>query len=736
MQTNLPSRDLVLIGAGHTNMHVARMWRMRPISDVRLTIISPFSRATYSGMLPGTLAGLYEPHEMEIDLYRFGASCGARIIIEEVTGFDPDAKQIHFADRPSLRYDIASIGIGSVPNTSHVLADNAAALSIKPMATFLNRLNNQLQRLQAGRSGDDPLSICVIGAGAAGVEVTLCLQTYIASRSHVARFCLVDSGEEILKGYLPNTRQLARRELERREVAVHSGRRVSESLGSELALDDGTKLPADVVITATSATPPQVLEQFQLPRCEDGFLAVRPTLQSTENDDVFVVGDTASFVDNPVPKAGVYAVRQGPVLWQNIQRRLQRQTLRPFQPQRGFLSLLATGDGKAIGQYRGRSFHNRLAWKWKDYIDRKFMRMYQDYRPMAMQQPAANSPEPPAMRCRGCGGKVGGNVLSAALERLQIPSSEFVRQGLDHPDDAALLNPQAAPVEVVSVDFFQAFMDDPYLVGRVAALNALSDIWAMGGTPRGAMAMVTIPAGKPPQQVDALTQLLAGGLREFSAVDVALLGGHTTEGDELMVGYTVLGDLGGNEPLTKAGLTPGERLILTKPLGSGVLLAGHAQALCRGEWIDEMLAGMLRANHAAVGIARKFQATAVTDVTGFGLAGHLLEMLDASGVGAELSLAALPQLSGFEELSSQGVRSSLDPANRLSEDQIKVETPKLRALAGYQALFDPQTSGGILMGIPAAVAQDCLTDLADAGFKSASVVGTVTTKSGILTVCQ
>ena len=150
MQPSLPSRDLVLIGAGHTNLHIVRMWRMHAVPDVQLTLISSFSRATYSGMLPGTLAGLYTPDEMEIDLHRLCASCGARLLVEEVVGFDPQTRRIRFAERPPARYDVAAIGIGSVPGGAW--HNQPEILSIKPMATFLHRLETRLQTLTSSPS--------------------------------------------------------------------------------------------------------------------------------------------------------------------------------------------------------------------------------------------------------------------------------------------------------------------------------------------------------------------------------------------------------------------------------------------------------------------------------------------------------------------------------------------------------------------------------------------------------
>src|SRR5262249_33460868 len=144
MDASLPSRDLILIGAGHTNLHVVRMWRMQPIPDVRLTLISPFGRATYSGMLPRTLPGLYPPDDMGIDLVPFTQSCGVRPILDGAIGLEPEIRRVLFADRPPVRYDAASIGIGSNPGQRELWADNPAVLSIKPMATFRNRFERRL----------------------------------------------------------------------------------------------------------------------------------------------------------------------------------------------------------------------------------------------------------------------------------------------------------------------------------------------------------------------------------------------------------------------------------------------------------------------------------------------------------------------------------------------------------------------------------------------------------------
>jgi selenide,water dikinase len=706
MDERLASRDIVLIGAGHTNMHIVRMWKMAPIPDTRLTLISPFSRATYSGMLPGTLAGLYEPDEMAIDLYRFAAPNGVRVIIEEVVGLDPDRRRVNFANRPPIRFDVASVGIGSVPAGADRWASCAAFLPIKPMATFGDRFKTRLDDLQKSKPKkgiEEPLQVVVVGGGAAGVEVTLCLEARLPTQGLAAQATLVDSGDTVLRGYLPGTIRRVTDHFARRQIAIRSNVRVANVADDCVKLSDGTAIDADIVVWATGATPPALIENISLAKGDDGFLAVRDTLQTIDDKPVFAVGDSATLIDSPVRKSGVYAVREGPFLWENLQRFLSGQTLKPYVPQPGFLSLLADGEGGSFLDYKGISTHGRWAWQLKDHIDRKFMRMYQKYESMEdMPVPASRSrreDQPrPTMRCRGCGGKAGAGVLRAALERIGEEHPSRQHNAVKHPEDAAMLDPKS-PAEMITIDFFQGFMDDPWLVGRVAALNSLSDIWATGGKPTQALAMVQLQEGEPRQQTELLYQVLSGSLYEFDRCGVELLGGHTTESAELTVGFTVMGTLDGKPALLKSDAKPGDVLILTKALGTGTLLAGIPQARTRGEWVDSLLASMLKSNEAASVVAREVETNAVTDVTGFGLAGHLLEILDASNLDADIRLSDLPLLPGARELLEEGLESTLAPANREVAIRTKCSDDRMTSLPEFAALFDPQTSGGLLLSV-------------------------------------
>ena len=725
MRNKLPTRDVVLIGAGHTNMHVARMFRMAPIHGVRLTIVSSFSRATYSGMLPGTLAGLYTAEDMEIDLWRLAAPSGIRVIIDEATSVDADKRRIHFASRPPIRFDIASIGIGSVPMGCGDWVSEAAFLPVKPMATFRDRLEARLADLATQSDFTRPIRAVVVGGGAAGTEISFCLHAFLTERGLPAEITLVDGATDILRGYEAKTQRKVCSQFEKRGIRLELGKRVTGVADDAVELNGQCHLDADIVLWATAASAPPLLENVNLPKADDGFLAVRSTLQTTGDRAVFVVGDSATLVNSPVRKAGVYAVRQGPVLWQNIRRMLKDQPLLAYQPQKDFLSLLADGTGRAFVDFQGMAGYGRWAWKLKDYIDRKFMRMYQSYEPMAMPTQHSAGPELPEMRCRGCGGKAGAGVLTAALEQLakDSPSPES-HSALSGPEDAAMLKPDVTQADLVSVDFFQAFMDDPWLVGRVAALNSLSDIWAMGARPFGAMAMVQVEEGSPRQQTELLYQVLSGAVHEFSKSEVELLGGHTTEASELTVGFTILGSLDGGKPLKKKGLKPGHLLILTKPLGTGVLLAGIPQALTRGEWVDSMLASMLKSNQLAASLARQHGCVALTDVTGFGLAGHLLEMLDASQATAALSLSKIPLLPGFVELAEAGVESTLAPANRELAARMTWNSDELATAPQATALCDPQTSGGLLIAVDGDNAKAILGSLSEADMQG-QVIGSV-----------
>jgi selenide,water dikinase len=295
--------------------------------------------------------------------------------------------------------------------------------------------------------------------------------------------------------------------------------------------------------------------------------------------------------------------------------------------------------------------------------------------------------------CGGCAAKVGADLLARVLGRLEIPPREGVLIGLDQPDDAAVFVTPPGTVAVATTDAFPPFTDDLYLVGRVAAANAASDLYAMGAEGAAAIALVCLPEGNPRRQELQLEHVLRGALRTLESLQIPLVGGHTIAGEQALVGFSMHGFANPEHILRKSGARPGDCLVLSKALGTGVVLAAARAGFADTEWVEETHRSMLRANRAVMHILRAHAVHACTDVSGFGLMGHLAEMLGASSATAHLDATAVPALPGARELLDNGWRSSFHATN---------ERAQANGSVGGIAplLIDPQTSGGLLAAVP------------------------------------
>lgn len=702
-------KEIVLVGGGHAHVHVLRAFGMRPDPAVRLTLIARDLETPYSGMLPGHVAGLYARDDIHIDLQRLARATGTRLIHAEAVGLDRAAKRVLLRGRPPIAYDLVSLDTGIVPAMDAI--DGAAdhALPVKPIGSFLDRFDALLVRCAAP---DGPRHVAVVGGGAGGVELLLSVRTRLraAARDPDAfTFRLVTDGD-LLPGHNVAVRAAFARVLRRRGIAVTVNRRVTAVRADRLVLDDGADLPCDAALVVTAAAPPPWFRATGLALDTGGFVAVTPTLQSANDADVFAVGDCAAMIESPREKAGVFAVRQGPPLARNLRARAHDRPLTAYRPQRRYLALISTGERHAIASRGGWKAEGDWLWRLKDVIDRRFMAMYRDLPAMVMPAMPADDD----MRCGGCAAKIGPAPLAAALDRLG---------GVVPRDDAAILPaPADGRLLVQTVDFFRDFVGDPYVFGQIAASHALNDVFAMGGTPHHALAIVTVPPGRASDTAETLYQVLAGAKTVLDAEDVQLAGGHSGEGAHLACGFSVTGLVAAHRVLRKAGLRPGDALVLTRPLGTGILFAADMRAQARAPWIEAALAEMCRSNRAAMAALLAHGVTAATDVSGFGLVGHLVEMLSASRVAAVLDVAAVPAYAGALELAARGIASTLLPEN-LANDSF-VAGPLTDAQKAL--LFDPQTAGGLLAGVPADRAEACVAALRDAGHAGATVIGHVT----------
>ncbi len=703
-------KDLRLIGGGHSHIAVIKKLGMRPIPGIRVTLISNNTLAPYSGMLPGLIAGHYTFEDCHIDLRKLCQWAGVQFVCSEVQRIDPIARQIYCHQYPSLRYDLLSINVGSQPALTEIKNATVHGHPIKPIKQFLQNWRQWLESAQASRQ---PKQVVVIGGGAAGVEILLAMHYKLCNTTAIhADFTLICADQNILSAHNERVQEFFQHHLQTLGIRIVCGKHVISVTERQLALNDDTTLNYDFSAWAIHASAQPWLAESGLECDGRGFIQVDQYLRSISHPDIFAAGDSAAFMPMPLPKAGVYAVRQGPILAKNIVAQLENRQLSPFKPQRRFLSLITTGKRYAIAS-RGALFaRGKWVWVWKNHIDRAFMARFNP-QPMVNTDNSSNTNE--SMRCGGCGAKVSSNILQIVLSQLDIQPHPDITSGPG--DDAAIINICADTRWLQSVDFFRSLIDDPYLLGRIAAIHSLGDIYAMGGIPHSALVTAVIPYGSEPIMQETLLHLMRGVLETLKAENTALIGGYSGEGPEIAIGLTVNGTLSSSEALTKSGLTPGDSLILTKPIGNGVLLAANMAARCKGLWLDQALAYMLQSNLAAATILRSCAARSCTDVTGFGLLGHLQEMLLASRCSASLSMDAIPIMEGAQQCSLQSIQSILYAANK--------QASRCQYYTGqhpnYPLLFDPQTAGGLLAGIPAERTDECLHALSTAGYTSAQI---------------
>ena len=723
---------------------------MEPPKDARLMVVLDRSVAVYSGMVPGFVAGDYTLSELEIDVLPLARRAKAGVILAAATDLDPVRKEIQIEGRPPLRFDFASLDVGSTVRGLDLPGVAEHALATRPIGRFVREVD---ARIDALKSLDRPPRIVLVGGGAAGTELAFTLEARLRSAGLAPQISVISGGATLLGSAAPALQKLVQSEARTRGIEIITERRVArvETTGVLFEVRGSDAGPerqdADLVIWATGAAPvafPRDQSVTRLSRDATGFIEIRSTLQTVGFDDVFAVGDCARLIDHAwVPRAGVYAVRQGPTLDQNLRARLDGKKLETYRPQRDFLALLHLGHGRAVGSKWGRAFASASTLRLKDWIDRRFMERFQVLDEHGRPRPklaklgamdAGSDSEHPQvgdsvghseneMACGGCAAKLGAAPLTAALAELpKAPHDDSVVLGLDARDDVAATRASDGTTTLHNVDVIRAFCDDPWLVGRVAASNALSDLFAKGGIPRHAQAVIGLPDVAPEAAQEILFQTLSGLRQTLDECGVSLLGGHTTIGDALTAGLSVTGDgPPADKLLRQAGAEVGDLILLTQPIGTGVLLAADMQGLALGEWIAPVQAAMQHTNQVGGQLAAEGEVHAATDVTGFGLAGHLLTLLDPDGRVAALDREAIEFFEGARALFTRGLRSTAHPANRTGFSNRVVGATEM----DEAWLFDPQTAGGLLLCAPAETAARLGQAFTDAGEPPVHAIGRI-----------
>ena len=369
-------KQLLLIGGGHSHVEVIRQFARRPVAEICITLVSPSTHTPYSGMLPGLIAGHYSFRQCHIDLPALARTADCRYVAAAINGVHADSGLAFCDNGETLAYDIASIDIGSTPATLGIAGATRHGLKVKPTEHFLREWDKIVKRAAHG-SLPEGFRIVVAGGGAAGVEVLLSVQhRLLRSGFTTGRYALVTDGNDLLPGHNEKTRGYFHRILKERGVAVHLGQAVVAVTRDAIVSASGQKIDADLVIWATGAAPAMWPDACDLAVDERGFIRVDQTLQVIGRPNLFASGDIASMEHFPRPRSGVYAVRQGPPLFENLRCALEERPLHRYQPQPLALALISTGNRYAVAS-RGRLFaRGAWMWRWKDWIDRRFMKRY------------------------------------------------------------------------------------------------------------------------------------------------------------------------------------------------------------------------------------------------------------------------------------------------------------------------------------------------------------------------
>ena len=694
---------LVLAGGGHSHALVLRRWAMKPSKRPHqlITLVSRTSTALYSGMVPGLIAGVYQRDQVAVDLRDLADQAGVALVVAEITGLDLQNQQLQLNQRPALPYEHLSLNLGAV--TSNSSEPTPGLVPIKPLEPALAFLADQDEQMGKPAVASSPFQ--VVGSGLAAVE------TVFALRQRWPRRPL------LLRIHPAKLKPALKRALQEASIQLIETRN----------LDPTNQLETAAGLLCTGSQAPQWLTSSGLPCCPNsGRIRTEVSLQVIGQPKLFAAGDCAVIKAHPRAPSGVWAVRAAAPLARNLEAACEARPLRRWRPQRQALQLLggfnkgqptawALRGSRLVGPHP-------LLWRLKAIIDARFMAMFRRSRSMDSAE---------TMACRGCAAKLAAGPLESALQQAGIATLGT------NPEDAAVLPlgtaAGSAPV-LQSVDGFPALVSDPWLNGRLTALHACSDLWACGARVLAAQAVVTLPQATESAQESLLAQTLAGIRSALDPQGAQLIGGHTLEARDGLVqpplsrSVQVVLSVSGQAVETfwpKAGLQAGDRLLLSRPLGTGVLFAAAMAGATPAPALDLALEQMGRSQHVLLEELLALQTKhpnaihAATDITGFGLLGHLGEMLRNTGLNVVLNGHEIPALPGALSLLAKGYASSLAPANRRAWRLLDNGSVNLQ-LAGidpgskqHQALLellvDPQTCGPLLISVEADIAQQLTT---------------------------
>ena len=697
------AHELILMGGGHSHLSVIKYFAMNPIPGLGITLVSKNITAAYSGMMPGYIAGTYNENEIQINLSNLCQYAHVRLIAQEVLAIDAEKQYIELKNQRKIKYDTLSINIGGEPSLNQIKGAKKFAYPIKPISNLINQIKLLKQKFSKTKNAE----IIIIGGGAGGIEIALSVNNFLSDFKNIEKKKITIISKN--KSLIPNHNFLAQQSLIKylikQEINFITDDKVIEVKKNKILTKKGLIIKSNLNLLVTSISPPKWLSFSNLPLTNDGFIKVNEYLQLNEYKNIFAAGDISSMEKHNLPKAGVFAVRQGPILAKNLHSHIIKKQLTRYKPQKTFLSLIGNGKDFAIASWWKLSLSGKFLWTLKNYIDRSFIKKFNDLpemkdfkkalpHPNLLSNKNLNDPNLAEMKCLGCGSKTAWEALNKAIQEkslsMQLNKNKSPLSNIDIGNDASVIKVKSGCEIVQSVDVISAIVDDPYELSKIALLHAISDLIASAATPYSAEAIFILPPGIEKIQSRVISELLDGAQNILLDHKMKLTGGHTLEGNELQVGFAVTGFRKKNFKFKGPSL--GDNLILTKKLGIGIILAGKMRGLANYNDYIKALKLMHQSNQNAGEVLIKNNVSSITDVTGYGLARHALNLSKPYGV--KMNFDNLPILSGALDLIKKGIISSLSDSNRKASNfsDFKNNDPK-------NIIFDPQTSGGLLASV-------------------------------------
>ena len=682
MRQTYLSKQLVLIGGGHANVQVLRKLCMSEYMGLNIILISEDYKAIYSGMTPGYIKKFYSLEDISIDLQRLCFNAGATFIKDKVINLDTENQKIYLKDNPSVSFDILSINSGSISNNRITNLNNEPKIiSVKPISSLIANLSH----IDSLVENSSRKKVSIVGGGVAAFELSFAL--YKRYNGNISL--------NIISSTLLAEKNLNISTINRlKKIAKNLGinliyNQVITINNSEIALDNEDKIQSDCVLLSTGASLPDWLEKSDLEKTEN-FIAVNHQLQSLNHINIFVTGDAATIKNYKRPKSGVMAVRQGESLKENLFLFLLKKQLKKFKPQNNWLYLIGTHKNSAVLNYFNFSFSGNWCWQLKKIIDLNFMRKFSFSEQNDMNKKIYNlnnlKDDTLKMYCQGCGSKVSKNTL------INFLSNQNNNKELS--DSTEIKFEQSAVLQ--TIDHIKLFKSiNPYDFGIISYLHSQNDILSAGGSVHSLSVSIGVPFSENLVESFYLEYFMRGIQIEASKDDAYLAAGHSYQTEEPAVTITMNGSI--KQQSKKYLANEGNLIYLSKPLGSGYLLAAYFQnsQLLSISDFEKLLKYLKTSNDSAAKSGFSYGSQLMTDISGFGLASHLGDICQSSNLSAQINLKNEILINNKLEI-LKNYESSGYKNNYLSSfDSIDIkENHSL-----IKIIFDPQTNGPLLMAI-------------------------------------